>query len=79
MQPRAPARRALDRDPPVERADAVGEPAKAGAGRDVGAAHPVVGDLDHDRVGRPPPVDRTVASTRCAYFATLVSPSATTK
>ena len=52
------------RDPPVERADAVGEPAQARAGRHVGAADAVVGDLDRRPTG--PPLRTATAGGRRA-------------
>ena len=61
---------------PVERRDAVREPAQARAERGVRAADAVVGD-----VTVAVPLDRrmlTVACEACAYLATFVMASATT-
>ena len=57
---------------------AVLEPAQAGAGLDVGAADAVVLD-EHDRRPRRRAAGRRARSSACAYLATLVSASATTK
>ena len=63
---------------PVERPDAVGQPAQARAPVGRGAADAVVAHLDHQR--RPlATVTRTVAAEAWAYLATFVSASATTK
>ena len=66
------------RQPPVERLDAVGQPAQARAAGLVGAADAVVGDLD-DRVGGRAARRARCAAVACAYLATLVSASEATK
>ena len=58
---------------PVERGDAVGEPAQARPAARVRAADAVV--VDHDPRRAVDALDQDA----CAYFATLVSASATTK
>ena len=71
------ARRALDLEQPVERRDAIGDPAQAAAGAGVRAADAVVAHLDHDAavLAR----DRDLRLARAAYLATLVSASQTRK
>ena len=74
---RAAARRRLDLEPPVERVDAVAQPAQPAARRRVGAADPVVADAHAQAVVVE--ASSTDASVACAYLATLVSASAVTK
>ena len=73
----SPGRR-VDLEAPVERREAVGEAAQAGAAPRIGAADAVVADLDHgvEPLSR---ATRTAAVEAPAYLATLVSASATTK
>ena len=61
----------------AERLDAIGEPAQAGAGRLVGAADAVVGDLDDATPSTC--TTRTDAFVAFAYLATFVSASEATK
>ena len=74
---RPAAGRALDLQPAVERGDAVGQPAQAGAAVGPRAADAVVGHLGADGAARRATV--TVARSARAYLATFVSASATTK
>ena len=77
-QARAAALRRLDLERAVERGQAVDEPAQAGTGLDVGAADAVVLD-EHDHVLVVAPQVDAARCSACAYLATLVSASATTK
>ena len=64
--------------PPVERLDAVGQPAQPRAAGLVGAADAVVGDLDDGVAARAARRARWPC-VACAYLATLVSASEATK
>ena len=63
---------------PIEGGHAVGESAQSRAAAGVGAADPVVGDLDHGVAVDAAHAAR-VAWLAWAYLTTLVSASATTK
>ena len=65
---RAAAARRPDPQPATERLDPVGQAAQAGAALAVGAAHPVVDDLDHERC-RSTRSTSTVAELRVGVLA----------